>query len=85
MFTSTFTDKGQTTVPLEIRESLGVAPRQRLIWEVRKDGSAIVKPMPSVMELAGSLKSEMPFTSIRAETDAAADAWISETIKPSQR
>ena len=85
MVTSTLTDKGQTTVPQEIREAMGAAPRQRLVWEARKDGSAVVRPMPSVMELAGSLKSEVPFASIREETEAATDAWASTTIKPPPR
>ena len=85
MSISTLTDKGQTTVPQEIRQALGVAPRQRLVWEVRKDGSAIVRPVPSVMELAGSLKSDVPFSSIRAETEAATAAWASESIKSKRR
>ena len=85
MVISTLTDKGQTTVPQKIRETLGVAPRQRLVWEVRKDGSVIVRPMPSVMELAGSLKSEVPFTTIREETETATAAWVSESIKPKRR
>ena len=85
MSISTLTDKGQTTVPQEIRQALGVAPRQRLVWEVRKDGSAIVRPVPSVMELAGSLKSDVTSSSIGAETEAATAAWASESINPKQR
>jgi bifunctional DNA-binding transcriptional regulator/antitoxin component of YhaV-PrlF toxin-antitoxin module len=85
MITSTLTDKGQTTVPQEIREAMGAAPRQRLVWEAQKDGSAVVRLMPSVMELAGSLKSEVPFTSIREETDAATDAWVTESLNPKRR
>jgi len=85
MVTSTLTDKGQTTVPQEIREALGFAPRQRLVWKIRKDGSAVVRPMPSVMELAGSLKPEVALTSIRDETEAATDAWVSSSIKPNRR
>ena len=85
MTTSTLTDKGQTTVPQEIREALGASPRQRLVWEAQKDGSAVVRLMPSVMELAGSLKSEVPFTSIREETDAATDAWVTESLNPKRR
>ncbi len=85
MVTSTLTDKGQTTVPQEIREAMGASPRQRLIWEACKDGSAVVRPMPSVLELAGSLKSEVPFTSIREETEAATDAWVTESSKRSRR
>jgi len=82
MLISTLTDKGQTTVPQEIRQALGVAARQRLVWEARNDGSAVVRPVPSVMELAGSLKSDVPFSSIRAETEAATAAWASESINP---
>ena len=81
MVTSTLTDKGQTTVPQEIRLALGVAPRQRLAWELRQDGSAVVRPVPSVMELAGSLKSEVPFASVREETEVATAAWASASIK----
>ena len=55
---------------------MGALPRQRLVWEARNDGSAVVRTMPSVMELAGSLKSEVPFTSIREETEAATDTWV---------
>lgn len=85
MVTSTLTDKGQTTVPQEIREAMGAAPRQRLVWEARNDGSAVVRPMPSVMELAGSLKSKVPFTSISDETQAATDSWVTESLKPRGR
>ena len=72
-------------MPQEIREALGASPRQRLVWEAQKDGSAVVRLMPSVMELAGSLKSEVPFTSIREETDAATDAWVTESLNPKRR
>jgi antitoxin PrlF len=82
MVTSTLTDKGQTTVPQAIREALGVAPRQRLVWELRRDGSVRVRPMPSVMELAGSLKSKVQFRSLREETEAATAAWVGEPDKP---
>ncbi len=85
MVISTMTDKGQTTVPQEIREAMGALPRQRLVWEARKDGSAIVRPMPSVMELAGSLKSEVRFAGIREETEAATDAWAGESSKSKRR
>ena len=85
MITSTLTDKGQTTVPQEIREAMRASPRQRLIWEARKDCSAVVRPMPSVMELAGSLKSEVLFTSIREETEAATNAWVTESLTPNHR
>lgn len=73
------TNKGHTTVPQEIREAKGALSRQRLVWEARKDGSAVVRTMPSVMELAGSLKAEVQFTSIREETEAATDTWVAKS------
>jgi bifunctional DNA-binding transcriptional regulator/antitoxin component of YhaV-PrlF toxin-antitoxin module len=85
MTTSTLTGKGQTTVPLEIRQALGIAPRQRLVWELRRDGSAVVRAIPSVMELAGCMKSEIPFTSLQDETEAATDAWVDESTKSVRR
>ena len=72
-------------MPQEIRKAMGAAPRQRLAWEAQKDGSAVVRLVPSVMELAGSLKSNVPFTTIREETDAATDAWVTESLNPKRR
>jgi len=79
MPTSKITDKGQTTVPLEIREKLRWKRRQRVIWEPKKDGSAVVRPAPDVMDLAGCLKSEIRFPGLREETAAATDVWVSES------
>ena len=61
MDTSTITKKGQTTVPLKIRETLKVLPRQRLEWTVRDDGTAVVRPMQSALGLFGSLRSKNRF------------------------
>lgn len=74
MTTSTLTDKGQTTVPLEVREALNVKPRQKLAWTVRADGSATVRPVPSALELFGSLKSRKKFAGHAAEREMAARA-----------
>lgn len=54
---STVTAKGQTTVPLQIRQRIGATPGTRLVWHVMPDGSLIVRAKTrSVLELAGSLK-----------------------------
>ncbi len=37
------TSKGQTTIPVEIRESLNFNPGDLLEWEVNEDGSAKVR------------------------------------------
>ena len=56
MSQSTITEKFQTTIPQDVREALKLAPRQRLSFEVRPDGSAIVRPVPGLDQLFGSVK-----------------------------
>jgi antitoxin PrlF len=70
MIESTVTDKGQTTVPKEVRDALGIKPRQRLHWDLTEDGSAIVRPEPSSLALFGSLKSHRKFPGIKEEKAA---------------
>jgi AbrB family looped-hinge helix DNA binding protein len=41
--TAKITSKGQTTIPVEIRESLNFNPGDLLEWEVNADGSAKVR------------------------------------------
>ena len=57
MAESTITAKGQTTIPIEVRKSVGAIPGTRLVWHVMPDGSVIVRAKTrSILELAGSLK-----------------------------
>ena len=54
---SNITAKGQTTVPLQIRERIGATLGTRLAWHVMPDGSLIVRAKTrSILGLAGSLK-----------------------------
>jgi len=55
MTTSTVTDKGQTTVPLAVREALGIQPRQQIQWTIQTDGTATIRPQGSALNLFGSL------------------------------
>jgi bifunctional DNA-binding transcriptional regulator/antitoxin component of YhaV-PrlF toxin-antitoxin module len=61
-------------VPQEIREALKVKPRQRLTWSMREDGSVVVRPQPSPLDLFGSLKSPKRFPGRPAEREAVARA-----------
>ncbi len=74
MSISTLTDKVHTTVPQEIREALKVKPRQRLTWSLRQDGSVVVRPQPSALDLFGSLKSAKKYPGRAAERVAVARA-----------
>jgi len=64
---STLTDKGQTTVPAEVREALKIKPRQQLAWEIQDDGSVVVRPQPSALDLFGSLKPVKAFPGLKEE------------------
>jgi antitoxin PrlF len=57
MAESTITAKGQTTVPMQIRDALGAAPGTRLLWHLLPDGSISVRVKSgSILDLAGTLK-----------------------------
>jgi AbrB family looped-hinge helix DNA binding protein len=70
MLESTVTDNGQTTVPKGVRDALGLKPRQRLQWDLSKEGSVTVRPEPSALALYGSLKSRRKFPGLKVEKAA---------------
>jgi len=53
---ATLTSKGQTTIPKEIRDSLGMQPGDRMTFTLMSDGTVILRlKRKSIMELAGGL------------------------------
>jgi bifunctional DNA-binding transcriptional regulator/antitoxin component of YhaV-PrlF toxin-antitoxin module len=81
MSQSTITDKFQTTIPLAVRLALKLKPRQKVSYEVRPDGSAVLRPEPDLDELFGSLKLKNPVKSSREEKKAARNAMACEAAK----
>ena len=74
MTTSTITLKGQTTIPKEVRVSLGLEPQQQISYEV-KEGYAIMRPVDcSLDRFAGILKSKRPAATKSEEREVAAKA-----------
>jgi antitoxin PrlF len=57
---STITSKGQTTVPKEVREALGLEPGTKLRWELRGGKVAITTERPLLWELEGFIKHGEP-------------------------
>jgi antitoxin PrlF len=57
MLTSTITEKGQTTIPAEVRKALSLKPHQRLTYEICEGGVVVRPETENLMDLAGSLKS----------------------------
>jgi len=53
---ATLTSKGQTTIPKEIRDSLGMRPGDRMTFTLMLDGTVIMRlKSKSILELAGVL------------------------------
>jgi antitoxin PrlF len=87
MLESTITEKGQTTVPKEIREILGVTSGQRIQWNLAENGTVTVRPEPSALSLYGSLISPKKFPGNRKEKAAvrkhiAAHYGSKRTLRP---
>ena len=54
---ATLTSKGQTTIPKEIRDSLGLQTGDRMIFTLMPDGTVVLRvKTKSVMDLAGHLR-----------------------------
>ena len=54
---STLTSKGQTTIPKDIRDSLGMKSGDRMTFTLMPDGTVLLRVKnKSVMSLAGSLR-----------------------------
>ena len=74
MTQSTITDRFQTTIPVEVRQALNLSPRQHVSYEVRPDGSAVIRPVPHLDQLFGSVTLNRPVASVREEKQAASAA-----------
>ena len=74
MLQSTLTDRFQTTIPLEVRQALNLLPRQRIAYEVRSDGSVLLRPVAHLDSLFGSLKPGRPAEATQSEKKAAREA-----------
>ena len=54
---ATLTSKGQTTIPKEIRDSLGMKPGDRMTFTLMPDATVVMRvKSKSVTELAGMLQ-----------------------------
>jgi AbrB family looped-hinge helix DNA binding protein len=51
------TSKGQITIPVEVRRSMGLKPQDRIVFTLLPDGTTVMRPKTRPLEeLAGSLK-----------------------------
>jgi AbrB family looped-hinge helix DNA binding protein len=56
MSTATLTSKGQTTIPKDIRDALGLKPKDQIHYTLMPDGTVIMRAKTrSILELQGLL------------------------------
>jgi AbrB family looped-hinge helix DNA binding protein len=79
MSTSTMTSKGQVTIPLAIRQQLGIGPGDRLSFSVRDDGVLEVVPETvDFLSLAGSVKPRVSGVTLEDKEAAIAEGASGE-------
>ena len=81
MTQSTITDKFQTTIPRAVREALKLKPRQRVSYDVRPDGTVLMRPVPQLDVLFGSVKLGRRVAGRREEKAAARAAMAAEAAR----
>jgi antitoxin PrlF len=65
MLTATMTSKGQITIPVKIREALGLKPGVRIDFYQTEDGKVTLRPKTgSIMDMKGCLDYDGPPISI---------------------
>jgi antitoxin PrlF len=69
---ATVTAKGQTTIPKEIREKLGLKAGSKIKFFLRHDGEAVILPVASAASLRGRVAYLGPTVTIEEMDDAIA-------------
>ena len=68
MITAQISDKGQITIPADVRRKLGLKARARVEIEIR-DNTAIIKPITSILDLSGILHDRLKGKTLDWETE----------------
>ena len=77
MITSTITSKGQTTLPKQVREALGVGAGDRVRYVIL-DNEVRVLPMRPIGRLFGALKHDSPRVTLEDMERAIAEGACKE-------
>ena len=81
MTQSTITDRFQTTIPAVVRTALKLRPRQRVSYEVRADGTVVLRPVPELDGLFGSVKLGRSVATAREEKTVARAAIAADASR----
>lgn len=60
-FTTSVTQKGQTTIPALIRKKLGISSNTKVVFELKDNNEVSIKPVVDFFALKGSVKSYKSF------------------------
>jgi AbrB family looped-hinge helix DNA binding protein len=74
-FTTTVTQKGQATIPVQIRELLGIKKNTKIVFEIKNNKEVSIKSVVDFFSLKGSIKTNKPFN-IDAMEKAVKDAVV---------
>ena len=74
-FTTTVTQKGQATIPVQIRQLLGIKTNTKIVFEIKNNKEVSFKPVVDFFSMKGSIKTDKPFD-IEAMEKAVADAVV---------
>jgi len=58
----TITSKGQTTIPAEVREALGLTAGDKVRYEINDAGEVVLTKVPPFSSLIGIVKSDVHLT-----------------------
>ncbi|BCU77212.1 AbrB/MazE/SpoVT family DNA-binding domain-containing protein [Luteolibacter sp. LG18] len=83
---STITSKGQTTLPVQIREALHLKPGDRISYEVQGD-AVIIRHQPGAMAVFGALKPQPEQTGVDflEARRKSREAWEADSAKEGLR
>lgn len=57
MAEASVTSKGQITIPVDVRQAMGLQPQDRIVFTIMPDGTTVMRAKTrSLREFAGSLK-----------------------------
>lgn len=60
-FTTSVTQKGQATIPVQIRQLLGIKANTKIVFELKNNKEVSIKPVTDFFSLKGSVKTNKPF------------------------
>lgn len=74
MQTTTISEKWQVCILKDIRERLKLRPRQKLL-EITRDNEIVLRPLPTMQELRGSLRGLIGNKSTQEIVDELGKGW----------